>query len=90
MVSAVNRDEGTLARGPELKFPDETATQLQNQAVAISVEAAARMLNISRSLAWNLVWEGKLRSVKLGRRRVVPLGAIQELLEQPTPQTESE
>ena len=45
----------------------------QNQAVAISVESAARMLNISRSLAWNLVWEGKLRSVKLGRRRLVPI-----------------
>ena len=61
----------------------------QNQAGAISVEAAARLLNISRSLAWNLVWEGKLRSVKLGRRRVVPLGAIRDILDQPMGQIES-
>ena len=61
----------------------------QNQAGAISVEAAARVLNISRSLAWNLVWEGKLRSVKLGRRRVVPLGAIRDILDQPMGQIES-
>lgn len=51
-----------------------------NHALAVSVEVAAQMMNVSRSLAWNLVWEGKLRSVKLGRRRLVPLEAISELL----------
>ena len=49
--------------------------------MAVPVEEAARRLNISRSLAWELVWAGKLRSVKLGRRVLVPVTALEDILE---------
>lgn len=52
----------------------------QNEPLAVSVETAAKRLGISRSLAWDLVWEGRLRTVWLGRRRVVPVQALEELM----------
>ena len=47
---------------------------------AVSVTDAAVLIGIGRSLAWELVREGKLRSVRAGHRRVVPLTAIDEFL----------
>ena len=47
---------------------------------AVSVPEAARRLGIGKSLAWELVWEGKLRSLRFGKRVVVPVRAIDALL----------
>jgi len=52
----------------------------QAEILAVRVEEAARRLSISRSLAWSMVWSGELRSVYLGRRRLVPVQALSELL----------
>lgn len=46
-----------------------------------SVETAAAMLGISRALAYQLVRSGEIPSLKLGRRVVVPRGALAELLD---------
>lgn len=48
----------------------------------LSVVAAARELGIGRTFVFALIKEGRLGSVKLGRRRVVPLAAIQDFLAQ--------
>jgi excisionase family DNA binding protein len=48
--------------------------------VSFSVEAAARALGISRSLAWRLIREGQLRAVKIGRRTVVPVKECEALI----------
>jgi excisionase family DNA binding protein len=48
----------------------------------VTVPEAARMLSISRSLAYDLVRRGELASIRLGRRIVVPKVALFELLEQ--------
>jgi len=48
--------------------------------LAVSVEEAAAMLGISRTLAYELVHRGELRAVRLGRRLVVPLKALEELV----------
>ena len=48
---------------------------------AVSVLEAAIRLGIGKSLAWELVWSGRLRTVRLGHRRVVPVSAIDEILE---------
>ena len=64
---------------------DDYAT-IRQQAVplaerlALSVEEAARLLGISRDLAYDLVSTGHLPSVKLGRRLVVPRMALEETL----------
>ena len=49
----------------------------------LTVEEAARVLGIGRSLAYELVSRGELPSVRLGRRIVVPVAALDELLRQP-------
>ena len=48
--------------------------------LAVSIEEAAAMLGISRSLAYELVHRRELRAVRLGRRLVVPLVALEELM----------
>jgi excisionase family DNA binding protein len=46
----------------------------------LRVEDAARLLNVGRSTAYDLIRSGRLRSVKIGRRRLVPLDALDDLL----------
>ena len=50
-----------------------------------SIREAAQALGIGRTLAIKLVRSGQLRSIKLGRRRVVPAAALEELLQQGAP-----
>ena len=46
----------------------------------LRVEEAAQLLGIGRSLAYDLIRSGQLRSIKIGRRRLVPLDAIAEAI----------
>jgi excisionase family DNA binding protein len=52
----------------------------QGGRLVVSVPEAARMLGVSRTLGYELVARGELGSVRLGRRIVVPLAAIEQLL----------
>ena len=57
---------------------------------ALSVEMAAEMLGISRSMGFKLIRLGALRRVKAGTRTLVPVSAVDEFIEQnsrvyPTP-----
>ena len=54
-----------------------------NQRRTVSVEEAARLLGISRGHAYALVDRGEIPGLRLGRRIVVPLGAIDRLLNVP-------
>jgi excisionase family DNA binding protein len=38
------------------------------------------MLNVGRSTAYDLIRSGRLRSVKIGRRRLIPRDALEDLL----------
>jgi excisionase family DNA binding protein len=38
------------------------------------------MVGLSRSRIYQLIGSGELRSIKVGRRRLVPMSAISELL----------
>jgi len=49
---------------------------------ALSVEMAAEMLGISRSMGFKLIRRGELRSVKAGTRTLVPVAAVDEFIEQ--------
>jgi len=43
---------------------------------AVSVESAAVMLSVSRSMCWRMVNSGELRSVRAGKRVLIPISAI--------------
>jgi excisionase family DNA binding protein len=48
----------------------------------ISVTEARKRLGIGNSLAWKLVSEGKLPTIRLGRRVLVSVDALQALIAQ--------
>jgi excisionase family DNA binding protein len=48
---------------------------------ALSVQEAARALGISRASLYRLVQQKRLATVKIGSRRLVPVTALDNLLE---------
>ncbi|SCG19734.1 transcriptional regulator, AlpA family [Micromonospora echinofusca] len=46
----------------------------------LRVEEAARALGIGRSLVYELIRSGRLRSFKVGSRRLIPAAAIDEVI----------
>ena len=53
---------------------------MDERRLTVGVPEAARLLGISRSLAYELVARGELPCVRLGRRVVIPIRAIDDLL----------
>ena len=54
---------------------------MESKPILVSVADAARLLSIGRTAAWELVRKRKIRSVKIGRTRRVPILAIQEYIQ---------
>ena len=50
--------------------------------VLVNVDELAKILSIGRTAAWELVRKRKVKSVKIGRTRRVPLTAIDEYVKQ--------
>ena len=50
--------------------------------VLITPEAAARALSLGRTTVYELIGTGRLRSVKIGRARRIPLAALDEYVRQ--------
>jgi len=50
--------------------------------LTITVPEAAKMLGISRGLAYEMAREGAIPTLRFGRRMVVPRAAIERLLEE--------
>ena len=49
--------------------------------LSVNVETAAKLLGISRNLAYRLAAEGKIPTVKIGDRRlVVPYAVLEQML----------
>ena len=68
LVAAL-RDEVAAERRPIEREPDRL----------LSIEQAARALGIGRTALYSEIGAGRLRSVKVGRRRLVPSSAISEV-----------
>jgi len=49
--------------------------------LAVSVEAAANMLGIGRSSVFNLLNDGSLASVKIGKRRLIAVAELRAFLD---------
>jgi len=55
--------------------------------LTITVTEAARLLGISRGLAYELARSGRLGAIRFGKRLVIPRAAIERLLQQREPVT---
>ncbi len=48
--------------------------------LVLTVPEMARVLKIGRTLAWKMVWNETIKSVKVGRTVRVPMAAIEQFL----------
>ena len=48
--------------------------------VTYSVDEAAQALRLSRDMIYQLIRSGRLRTIKVGRRRLVPVAALDDWL----------
>ncbi len=51
----------------------------------VSVPEAARLLGVGKTLAWEMVRNGDLPKVNLGKRVLIPRAAIERLAGEPRP-----
>jgi len=58
---------------------------MDNPRLTLTVSEAAKILGISRGLAYQMVKMGKIPSVSFGKRVLVPRSALEKLLEAPKP-----
>lgn len=58
---------------------------MDNSRLTLTVSEAAKMLGISRGLAYEMVKTGKIPSVHFGKRILVPRRALEKLLAEPKP-----
>lgn len=58
-----------------------------HQKLLVSVEEAAQMLSIGRSLVYKLVMSKQVLSVKIGRNRRIPVFALEAFIVQLTGQS---
>ena len=70
-------------------MPTRSATSAtsvaQTERLTLSVPVAAAMVGIGRSTLYELVRSGDVRSVRLGKRIVIPITVIEALLRGETP-----
>lgn len=65
-----------ITREPRLPPSDEKSVRL-----AYGLTESAQMLGCTRQHLHNLITRGELRSVKLGRKRLIPAAVLNELLD---------
>jgi excisionase family DNA binding protein len=60
--------------------PDRKRTE-NIERIGVSIQEAAKMLGISRPHFYPLIKEGKIRTVKIGRRVLVSVQSLRELVD---------
>ncbi|MBA3823619.1 MAG: helix-turn-helix domain-containing protein [Ktedonobacterales bacterium] len=58
-----------------------TSAKALTAKLLLTVEEAAQLLSIGRTLLYDLVMRGKVDSVKIGNARRIPLAALQAYVE---------
>lgn len=58
----------------------ETAPTIEIRRRTYTVAEAALLIGVSRSTAYELVARGELRAIRLGRRWVVPVSTVAEIV----------
>jgi len=53
--------------------------------LTLSVEEAAKLLGIGRNLCYDRVKTGEIPVIKIGKRLLIPVAALEKLLAEPKP-----
>lgn len=59
--------------------PSEPAV-IQPEPLAVRLTVAARMIGLSRSTLYELIEEGAILSIKIGRARLIPVDSLRAFL----------
>jgi excisionase family DNA binding protein len=59
----------------------ESFGKARQSRLAVTVDEASELLGISKWLGYEMVAQGKLPALRLGRRLVIPLSALERLLD---------
>lgn len=62
-------------------LPENDRTRFYESARLLSIQEAAATLNIGRTKVYDLMNSGDLKTVKLGRRRLVPIESVRGLID---------
>ena len=90
MITRVMLKERSLVERPQYeecrhsaercyKFTDEGGS---DEPLALSVQAAAKMLGLSRASVYEAIRTGQIPSIRFGKRIVVPCAALKSMLSQ--------
>jgi excisionase family DNA binding protein len=79
-IAARSPGLGSAPAGAGPSHTDETTPPPSMGRLVLTVDEAAYLLNISRSLAYELIARGELPALRLGRRIVIPRVMLEELL----------
>ena len=52
------------------------------RSLAVAPRRAAEILEVGHDLIYRLLYEGRIRSVKIGRRRLIPVTELQRFLDE--------
>ena len=64
----------------EVEVMSTMSAELHPDRIVLTVEEAAGLLRISRGLAYEMVRQGSLPTIRLGRRILVPRSALEQML----------
>lgn len=59
---------------------DSEDADAQLQPLAVRITVAARMIGLSRSMIYELMEEGAIESIKVGRARLIPVDSLRAFL----------
>lgn len=58
------------------------STSVENQTLLVTIEEAARLLGIGRTTMFELIGRGEVKSVRLGRRRLIARRQLESFVEE--------
>ena len=63
-----------------IEFPDTTTTQIDTHRLAVSPAEAARLAGVGRTTLYEAIGSGALRSLKIGKRRLITVESLRNWL----------
>ena len=67
--------------GQHIQIPPQEKTTDEVERIGVSADVAAKMIGVSTRTIWNLINAGQIRCVKLGKRSIISVQSLRELID---------
>jgi len=58
----------------------ETSSAAELRPITVTVQQARRLLGLGNTSVWKLIGDGRLRTVRIGKRRLILYESLEELI----------